>query len=376
VSALATARMILLNDFKRQWADCGEAVLDAVRHVGESGWYILGEEVRRFEEALAATWGRRFCVGVGTGLDAIEIALRALGLSPGDRVVTTPNSAFATTLAILRIGAIPIFVDVDAGGQIDLGQCREILASRSEVRYIVPVHLYGEPLDPQALADFRDRFDSNIVEDCAQSILARRGGRPAGTIGQTAATSFYPTKNLGAYGDGGAILTDDAVLADAARQLRDYGQSEKYVHTRLGTNSRLDEVHAAILRRALMPRLEAYTRRRREVAAAYRAGIRHPCVRVPEAAGEGVGHLFPIVVPAKSRQNFRAFLKERGVATGEHYPLAIPDQPAMRGVPFETPFGLTRVREFCASEVSLPIHPYLLDDEVARVIDAVNTWAG
>ncbi len=367
--------MILLNDFKRQWADCGEAVLDAVRHVGESGWYILGEEVRRAEEALAATWERRFCVGVGTGLDAIEIALRALGLSPGDRVVTTPNSAFATTLAIVRIGAIPIFVDVDAGGQIDLGQCREILTSRSDVRFMVPVHLYGEPLDPQALADLRNRFDWKIVEDCAQSILARRGGRPAGSIGQAAATSFYPTKNLGAFGDGGAILTDDAVLADAARQLRDYGQSEKYVHTRLGTNSRLDELHAAILRRALMPRLEAYTRRRREVAAAYRAGIRQPCIRVPEAAGEGVGHLFPIVVPA-NRQGFRAFLKERGVATGEHYPLPIPDQPAMRGVPFEAPFGLTRVREFCASEVSLPIHPYLLDDEVARVIEAVNTWAG
>jgi dTDP-4-amino-4,6-dideoxygalactose transaminase len=367
--------MILLNDFKRQWADCGEAVLDAVRHVGESGWYILGEEVRRFEEALAETWERRFCIGVGTGLDAIEIALRALGCSPGDCVVTTPNSAFATTLAIVRIGAIPIFVDVDAGGQIDLGQCREILASRSDVRFIVPVHLYGEPLDPQALADLRERFDCRIVEDCAQSILARRGGRPTGTIGQVAATSFYPTKNLGAFGDGGAILTEDADLADAARQLRDYGQSEKYVHARLGMNSRLDELHAAIMRRALLPRLAAYTRRRREIAAAYRAGIRQQCIRIPEEKGEGVGHLFPIVVPAAGRQRFRSFLKERGVATGEHYPLAIPDQPAMRGVPFEAPFGLTRVREFCASEVSLPIHPYLLEDEVARVIEAVSTWA-
>lgn len=368
--------MIPLNDFKRQWADCGEAVLDAVREVGESGWYVLGEEVRRVEQALAGAWGRRFCVGVGSGLDAIEIALRALGCGPGDRVVTTPNSAFATTLAIVKIGAIPIFTDVDAGGQIDLGQCREILASRRDVRFLVPVHLYGEPLDPDTLAEMRDRFNCRIVEDCAQSILARRGGRPAGSIGQAAATSFYPTKNLGALGDGGALLTDDADLDEAARQLRDYGQSEKYRHARLGTNSRLDEVHAAILMRAFLPRLEASTRRRREIAARYRAGIRQPRIRIPEAEGEGVGHLFPIVVLTGGRDSFRAFLGERGVATGEHYPVPIPDQPAMREVPFEAPFGLARVREFCASEVSLPIHPYLLDDEVGHVVEAVNAWGG
>jgi dTDP-3-amino-3,4,6-trideoxy-alpha-D-glucose transaminase len=368
--------MILLNDFKRQWADCGEAVLDAVRVVGASGWYVLGEEVLRFEEAIAATWGRRFCVGVGSGLDAIGIALRALGCGPGDRVVTSPNSAFATTLAIVKSGAVPIFADVDAGGQIDLAQCQEILETRRDVRFLVPVHLYGEPLDPEALAAIRARFDCRIVEDCAQSILARRGGRPAGVTGQATATSFYPTKNLGALGDGGAILTDDAELAEAARQLRDYGQSEKYRHTRLGTNSRLDELHAAILRRAFLPRLGEWTRRRREIAGRYRAGIRQPRICVPAAEAEGVGHLFPVLVPTGARAAFRLFLKERGVATGEHYPLSIPDQPTMRDVPFEAPFGLARVRDFCAREVSLPIHAYLLDEEVGRVVEAVNAWEG
>lgn len=368
--------MILLNDFKRQWEDCGEAVLDAVRAVGESGWYVLGEEVRQLEAALAALWGRRFCVGVGSGLDAIEIALRALGCGPGDRVVTTPNSAFATTLAIVRVGAVPIFADVDAGGQIDLDQCREILSTRRDVRFLVPVHLYGEPLDPAALAGMREQLGCRIVEDCAQSILARRDGRPAGATGEAAATSFYPTKNLGALGDGGAILTDDAELAEVARQIRDYGQSEKYRHARLGTNSRLDEVHAAILRRAFLPRLDGWTARRRAIAARYRAGIRQARLRIPAAQTEGVGHLFPVLVPATVRAAFRAHLKERGVATGEHYPVPIPDQPAMREVPFEAPRGLARVREFCASEVSLPIHPYLHDDEVERVVEAVNAWGG
>ena len=368
--------MILLNDFKRQWAETSEDVLQAVRLVGESGWYVLGDEVRKLEQALAILWDLVFCVGVGSGLDALEVGLKALGCGPGDRVVTTPNSAFATTLAITSLGAIPVFVDVDASGQINLQQCWDLMRDQPSIRYAVPVHLYGQPLDAVALASLKDRFGCQMVEDCAQSILALRDGKMTGTVGQVAATSFYPTKNLGALGDGGALLTDDPVIAEAARQLRDYGQDGKYRHTRLGYNSRLDELQAAILRRAFMPRLEGWTKRRRAIAARYRAEIIHPRVRVlPSGRGvDGCEHLFPVLVTARS--SFRAFLNERGIMTGEHYPIPIPDQPAMRNVPFEAPFGLNSVRAFSASQVSLPIHPYLREDEISRVIEMVNAWGG
>lgn len=370
--------MILLNDFKRQWADTRGETLAALTSVGESGWYILGEEVRRFEEALAGLWGFAHAVGVASGLDAIEIALRAAGCRAGDRVLTTPVSAFATTLAILKLGAIPIFADVDGGGQIDLDGCDAILKAHPEIRFLVPVHLHGQALDPVALGALRDRHGLRVVEDCAQSILARRGGQATGALGVAAATSFYPTKNLGALGDGGSILTNDPAIAQTARELRDYGQTAKYEHSRIGYNSRLDELHAAVLRRASLPRLAAWTERRRVIAARYRSEIVHAGVGLPVIpdAAEPCWHLFPVRVPASARPSFEAWLHDQGVATGRHYPTPIPDQPAMREAAFEAPHGIDRAREFCASEVSLPIHPYLLDDEVGRVVAAVNSWKG
>jgi len=370
--------VIQLNDFKRQWADTRADVLKALASVGESGWYVLGEEVRQFEQALASVWELGHGVGVASGLDALEIALRAAGCRPGDRVLTTPVSAFATTLAILKLGAVPVFADVDDGGQIDLDACDALLRDRPDLRYFVPVHLYGQPLDPDALQALRERHDLRIIEDCAQSVLARRGGRATGGAGIAAATSFYPTKNLGALGDGGALLTNDPAIAEAARTLRDYGQTAKYEHSRIGYNSRLDELHAAVLRRASLPRLAAWTGRRRAIAARYRHEIRHAKLRLPAvpAGAEPCWHLFPVRVPESARSAFEAWLHDQGVATGRHYPTPIPEQPAMRAAAFEAPAGIERARAFCASQVSLPIHPYLLDDEVGHVVAAVNSWVG
>src|ERR1700686_727635 len=197
--------MILQNDFKRQWEVVQDAVIGAVRRVGASGSYILGEEVRRFEEALARLWGVSYAIGVANGMDAIEIGLRCLDVRPGDKVLPTPLSAFATTLAISRAGGIPVFVDVDDLGRIDLGQCRDVLKRNRAIRFLVPVHLYGFPLDLAELAALRDEFELQIVEDCAQAIGASASSTGVGTVGQVAATSFYPTKNLGAMGDGGAL---------------------------------------------------------------------------------------------------------------------------------------------------------------------------
>jgi dTDP-3-amino-3,4,6-trideoxy-alpha-D-glucose transaminase len=370
--------MILLNDFKRQWEHTSAGVLAAVASVGESGWYVLGRHVAEFEQALAGVWGRRYAAGVASGLDALEISLRVLGCQAGDRVLTTPLSAFATTLAILKIGAVPVFVDTDVSGHIDLALCREVLGRRQEIRFFVPVHLYGRALDMAALGRLRAEFDLRVVEDCAQAILARCEGMPAGSAGHLAATSFYPTKNLGALGDGGAVLTDDGDFDQRVRVLRDYGQTAKYRHDEIGYNSRLDELQAAILNRVYLPALQDWTARRREIAERYRAGIRHghvECLPVPPQS-DSVHHLFPVLVLEGRKTAFLAYMRSQGIQCGEHYPVAIPDQRAMSQANYEIATPLENARRIAGSEVSLPIHPYLTDEEVESVIAACNRPIG
>jgi dTDP-3-amino-3,4,6-trideoxy-alpha-D-glucose transaminase len=365
------ALMIRQNDFTRQWQAVEQAVLSAVSRVGASGRYILGPEVERFEQALATIWGLDHAVGVANGMDALEIGLRCLDLKAGQKVLTTPFSAFATTLAILRAGGVPVFVDVDDNGNIDLEQCREILARDRSLRFIVPVHLYGNPLDLEKLAGLKQDFDLVIVEDCAQAIGAKQGGRHVGTVGQAAATSFYPTKNLGALGDGGALLTNDPRVAGRARALRHYGQSDIYLHDELGLNSRLDELHAAVLSDALLPNLEHWTEIRRQIAARYLCEL-HPIRTIqPAPSAEPVWHLFPIFVDPARRDSTRERLLGCGIANGVHYPRLIPEQPAMQlSVRYEIAIEPSNARRLAASEISLPIHPFLREDEVRAVITA------
>ena len=370
--------MILSNDFSRQWEDTEKDAVEAFIATGKSGWYILGGELQRFEEALAAYWSFPFAAGVASGLDAIELSLRALGCKAGDRVLTTPVSAFATTLAILKIGAVPVFSDVDACGLIDLDEAYNV-ASRGDIHYFVPVHLYGHALERHKLARFREDLGTNIVEDCAQSIGARSHGLPTGSVGQMAATSFYPTKNLGAMGDGGAILTRDHPCLLRIRMLRDYGQRTKYNHEIIGYNSRLDELQAALLRAVYLPRLTRWLQRRTGIADRYSAEIRNPAVQLigMPAGSDSSWHLFPILISPTRKRGFLEHMKSRMVSASEHYPIAIPDQTAMAGVSFEiVPNGIESARTFCKSQVSLPIHPYLNDAEVSQVIETVNRWTG
>ncbi len=364
------------NDFKRQWEDVRADSLAAVEAVGASGWYILGEQVRGFEQALANWWGLPRAVGVASGLDAIEISLRELGCREGDKVLTTPMSAFATTLASVKLGAVPVFTDTDQHGLMNLAQAAELLASRRDIRFLVPVHLYGLSLNLDRLEELKRSTGVRIVEDCAQSIGATHEGRPTGSVGEMAATSFYPTKNLGAMGDGGAILTASAELAAASSALRDYGQSAKYQHDRIGYNSRLDELQAALLSRVALPRLTDWTARRREIAARYTRGLEGSAVRVmrPAPGSAPSWHLYPVWVAPPSRDSLLAHLKEARIGAGIHYPVTIPDQPALRETPYQTPQGIGRARELAASQVSLPIHPYLTHAEVDRVIEAVRAW--
>ncbi len=367
---------ILLNDFVAQWRDVRDDCSAALERVGQSGWLVLGKEVQAFEAELAASWHLPHAVGCGNGLDAIEICLRSLGIAQGDKVLTTPLSAFATSLAIVRAGGVPVFVDVDASGLIDLERVARAAAADRAIKYLVPVHLYGHAVDAEQLRDVAAATDMVVVEDCAQAVGASSRGTPVGATGRACATSFYPTKNLGCMGDGGAVLCADAALAAEARSLRDYGQTAKYVHARLGMNSRLDELQAALLRSAFLPRLGRYTQRRRAIASAYRAGLDNARLSVPPipAGSDSVWHLFPVLVDGE-REAFMAHLSRLGIGSGLHYPVLIPDQEALGGVPFERADALSRAQTFARAEVSLPIHPYLLDPQVERVISACNAWA-
>lgn len=359
-----------LNDFARQWARIGPRAEAAFRLVGQSGWYVLGQEVELFEQELARFAHLPHAIGCASGLDAIEIGLRALNLQPGQKVLTTPLSAFATTLAILRAGGTPVFVDTDEHGLLDLKLAEQALENDPTLQFLVPVHLYGRSLDLHHLQHLKDKFQLNIVEDAAQAIGATHERKPVGSVGQVTAISFYPTKNLGCMGDGGAVLTSDPALDQRCRSLRDYGQTSKYVHAELGLNSRLDEVQASILRQALLPELSTWTSRRRAIAERYLRTINQPEVQLPDKDPEAVWHLFP--VRSNRRDSLMEHLKSMNIQSAVHYPGLIPEQEAMRDVPPSppTPVALQMAR----TVLSLPIHPFLTDNEIERVASAVNGW--
>ncbi len=378
MSVPKTGGIIRVNPFDRQWEDVGADVIAAVERVGKSGRYILGPEVAAFESKLARFVEAKHAVGCASGLDAIEIGLRALGLRRGEEVLTTPLSAFATTLAIIRAGGAPVFVDTDETGLLDLERARQCLEERPALRFFVPVHLFGQSLDLGRLQALKDEHGLQVVEDCAQALGASWCDRQVGGVGQVAALSLYPTKNLGALGDAGAVFTNDDGLADEARCLRDYGQRQKNDHDRLGLNSRLDEVQAAILHGALLPRLEPWTERRRNIATRYLTGLSHALVQPLRSAehSRSVWHLFPVVIEGDHRDRFCTYLSDHAIQVSVHYPQLIPTQSAMRHAPHGyRVFGDLRVaRRIAAREVTLPIHPYLEDRDVDRVVEIVNHW--
>ncbi len=345
----------------------------AIGRVVDSGWFILGPEVEAFELELATAFEAREAVAVANGTEALQLALVALGVGPGDEVVTSSLSAAFTGLAIVSAGARPVFVDVDPETlNLDPDAVAHALTSRT--RAILPVHLYGQPadLDP-ILASARARAIP-VVEDACQAHGALYKGRPAGTLGTCGALSFYPTKNLGALGDGGALLVGDAELAARLRRLRNGGQSDRYRHDEPGINSRLDELQAAILRVGLK-HLPRRTERRRELARFYRRELAKAGVGLlgERDDARGVHHLF--VVRHPRREALMAALRERGIGTLIHYPIPLHLQPAfasLGGKPGELP-----VVEKAAGEIlSLPLYPELTDGQAETVVGAVCETAG
>ena len=341
----------------------------AIDRVLASGWFVLGPEVEAFEAEFAAASRVPHAVGVGTGTDAITLILRALDIGPGDEVITPPLSAAYSALAVMMAGARPVFADIDPD-RLTLDPRATEAAITSRTRAIMPVHLYGQAADMHALEAIAVKHNLAIVEDAAQAHLATAEGRPIGTIGVAAATSFYPTKNLGAAGDGGAVLTRDAQLAARVKRLRNGGQTTRYQHDEFGVNSRLDEMQAAILR-ARLKYLPAWTAKRRAIAARYRTALgANAALRVPREFDAGhVYHLFPVLTGTRDR--FQAHMTERGVETLIHYPIPIPRQPALQST---SPAMCAVADEVCAQVVSLPMYPGLSDAAVAAVAEAASTF--
>ena len=365
--------MISMNGFLREPEGLRKQELAAVERVLRSGWYILGEEVKSFEADWARTIGTEHAVGVGTGLDAIEIALRALGVGTGDEVITTPMTAFASVLAVIRAGAQPVLADIDpATALMRMESVRRCLGQKTRAALLV--HLYGLATELQLWRDFCDDAGIHLVEDCAQSHLAAWNGMHAGAAGIVGAFSFYPTKNLGAVGDAGALTTGDAGVAQKARQLGNYGQSVRYHHPDIGLNSRLDEVQAAILR-VRLGALEEFTKRKKAIARAYRAGIDNPRIRLlapPAQESSHVYHLF--VVCCDQRDRLAEHLRAAGIESLIHYPIPIHLQPPCTGLRRD-PKGLKAAERHATTCLSIPCHPQLTDTEVASVIRALNEFS-
>ncbi|MCA1586386.1 MAG: DegT/DnrJ/EryC1/StrS family aminotransferase [Acidobacteria bacterium] len=340
----------------------------AIHRVIERGWFVLGPEVEAFEREFAAAIGTELAVAVGTGTDALALALRALDIGPGDEVITAPLSAAFSGLAILMAGARPVFADIDpARLTIDPRAIEAAITPRT--RALMPVHLYGQPADMSRIVDIAERHGLHVVEDACQAHLATCEGRPVGSLGTAGAFSFYPTKNLGAMGDGGAVVTSDRALAERVKRLRNGGQTARYHHAEAGVNSRLDEMQAAILR-ARLPLLTRWTDRRRTLASRYRRELAGAAVTIPPEEDAGhVYHLFPVL--SERREALQAHLSKSGVETLIHYPVPIPRQPALASTgPAMCPIA----DQVCRLVLSLPLYPSLTDADVSAVAEAVRAF--
>jgi dTDP-4-amino-4,6-dideoxygalactose transaminase len=363
---------IPLVDLKAQYAPLRDEILSALAGVLDGMQLFLGPEQRAFEEEFAALFQTRESIGISNGTDAIELALRALGVSAGDEVITQPNSFIATAEAISAVGARPVFVDVDeATSTLDPALLEPAITSRTKA--VIPVHLYGHPADMPAITAIAARHGIPVIEDACQAVGAELGGRRIGALGTLACFSFYFSKNLGAYGEGGAVTTNDHALAERVRLYRDHGSRVRYQHEVVGRNARLDEMQAAILRVKLRY-LEDWNTARRARAAALSSALAGTSLRLPQPAGEGVREVFHLyVVRSPERDKLQAFLKQRGIGTGIHYPRPIHLQPAYAELEYSE--GAFPATERLAAEIlSLPMYAELTDAQIERIAAAVREF--
>ena len=363
---------IPLVELAGQYRTLRDEILPAMDGVMGQAQFILGDDVARFEEEFAAFCGARHCVGVASGLDALMLALRAVGVGPGDEVITAANTFIASALAITHAGATPVLADVrEDDFNLDPAAVERAITPRTKA--ILPVHLYGQPARMDEIRDIARRHGLKVVEDACQAHGARYGAARAGAMGDAGCFSFYPGKNLGGYGDGGAVVTDDPKVAERLRLDRNYGSRIKYLHDSAGFNSRLDTLQAAVLRIKLR-RLDGWNARRRELAALYRELLADADVLLPaEMRGvEHVWHLFVIRHPERDR--LLADLHARGIGAGVHYPIPIHRQAPYAGIR-TVPEGAPVSTRLADEILSLPLYPEMTEAQVAEVADAVRECA-
>lgn len=344
---------------------------EAFNRVYTRSWYIEGAEDEAFEKAFADYCDSKYCIGVGNGLDALMLALKALGVGEGDEVIVPSNTYIATALAVTYVGATPVFVEPDIRTfNIDPSRIEEAITEKAKA--IMPVHLYGQACDMDPIMEIAKKYSLYVVEDCAQAHGATYKGKVIGSFGDAAGFSFYPGKNLGALGDAGATVTNNKELADKIRALGNYGSDYKYHHIYKGNNSRLDEMQAAFLA-AKLPRLNKMNKERRRIAQMYMDGIKNPDVILPYVPGDmvPVWHIFG--VRCKKRDELEKFLKDAGIGTNKHYPIPMHLQECYKDLGFkEGDFPIAE--EISATELSLPMYYGMTDEEVQYVIDKVNEF--
>lgn len=358
-------------------------ILDAVAKVLDSGRYILGPQVTALENEFAEASGTRHCVAVASGTDALELALRANGIQPGEGVATVSHTAVATVSAIERCGAVPVLVDVD---EDTLTLCPNHLektlahhrqrpkSERIRVRAVIPVHLYGCPADMMAIRKIAVAFGLSIIEDCAQAFGAALGDKPVGGLGAAGAFSFYPTKNLGAVGDAGMVATDSESLAAALRSLRQYGWTRRYISDARGVNSRMDELQAAILR-VRLTQFAADQAHRDAIAAQYTDRLRPLPIRLPPVSSRRSRHAHHLyVIRTERRDDLRRHLEENGIGTGIHYPAPVHKQPAYAHLTGHIVGGLPVTNNICRQILSLPMFPELEGHQIDRICETIHRF--
>jgi dTDP-4-amino-4,6-dideoxygalactose transaminase len=364
--------MILMNDFATEPEELIQAQIKAVEQVIRSGWYVLGKEVSNFEKIWAQQCQVSHAVGVANGMDAIEIGLRCLNLQAGDEVITTPMTAFATVLGIMRAGLVPVLADIDPRtGLLNPDSVERCLSNRTKA--VLLVHLYGQIAQIDRWLEVSTNHNILLLEDCAQSHLARWQGKTAGSFGIWGAYSFYPTKNLGAIGDAGALVTNSETIANQAKILRNYGQSQRYHHPEIGLNSRLDELQAALLSVRLQW-LESFTQRRQKIAQVYFQGIDNPKIKLlapPPTRESHVYHLF--VLLTQERETLREYLNKNGINTLIHYPIPVHYQPPCQQLKTD-PQGLKNAEYHAEHCLSIPCHPQMSDQDINHIIEVINDY--
>lgn len=357
--------------FKPMERELNQELRDAFDRVFLRSWYIEGEEDRRFEQAFAEYCGTEYCVGVGNGLDALMLSLKALEIGLGDEVIVPSNTYIATALAVTYVGAKPVFVEPDISTfNINPARIEEAVTDRTKA--IIPVHLYGQACEMDTILEIAGKYRLYVVEDCAQAHGATYKGRKIGTFGDIAGFSFYPGKNLGALGDAGAVVTNNRVLAEKVRALGNYGSDFKYHHIYKGNNSRLDELQAAFLA-VKLPHLDRMNAERRRIANRYLAEIRNPKIVLPTVRDDcvPVWHIFGI--RCQERDALERFLNDRDIGTNKHYPIPMHLQECYRELGFQRG-DFPIAEEISATELSLPMYYGMTEEQIDYVINAVNEF--